>query len=276
MVRPVVDAPTWTEALNAFATLGPPTGDVTENRRTVQHDAQHFGISKLFPVTQYGSDGLPRFTATSDEERTEYELTRQETFQLQFQQAFVAEALLRFPAHHQLPTAEELTTYFARSGLVSSPLAATLARAFLRSWAGDDEGAALTAAPQIEALARRLLLVVNAPLYRLQREQKPGQYPGLGFLLDQLQYYGLPESWYRYLYTLLTNPAGVNARHELAHGFGDYRNPGLAALLLQCAAFLTGLASTVSSSGSRPDDDQNSTITNGNNNRTTTDNGASN
>lgn len=237
-VRDVTDAPTWTDALHAFATLGPPTGDVDANRTTVEEHAKEFVLSKLFPITQFGSDGLPRWHATTDEERREYDLTQQEVFHLEFQRRIVAEALLRFPAHHPLPTEQELTSYFARRPHVPPTLAAALARSFLRWWAGDYEGAGFTVAPRIEALARNLLLSVNTPLYRLQREKAPGQYPGLGFLLEQLRQYGFPEGWYRYLFTFLANGAGLNVRNELSHGFMDYCDLGTSALLLQCAAVL--------------------------------------
>lgn len=252
-VRPVTDATTWADALDAFATLGPPTGDADSNRKTVDQHAQQFVLSKLFPVTQYGSDGLPRWNATSDDERREYDLTQHEAFQLQFQRRFVAEALLRLPAHHALPTADELSAYFARNPLVDTALAAALARSFLRWWAGDYEGAGFTVAPRIEALARNLLLAVNWPLYRLQREQAPGQYPGLGFLLAQLRQYGLPDSWHRYLFTFLANPAGLNLRNELSHGFLDYCDLVTSALLLQCGAFLALPRPRSGAAGTAPD-----------------------
>ncbi len=242
-VRPVTDAPTWSDGLNAFATMPPPTGDADKNRQTVEEHAKQFVLSRLFPVTQFGSDGLPRWHAATDEDRREYDLAQHETFHLQFQRRIVAEALLRFPAHHSLPTEQELTAYFAQQRHVELPLAAALGRGFLRWWAGDYEGAAFTVAPRIEALARNLLLCVNAPLYRLQRERSPGQYPGLGFLLDQLRQFGLPESLYRYLFTFLANSAGMNVRNELAHGFMDNCDLGSSAVLLHCAAVLARLQS---------------------------------
>lgn len=93
-------------------------------------------------------------------------------------------------------------------------------------------------APRVETLARGLLLAVNTPIYRLQRQQAPGQYPGLGFLLDQLRTIGLTEDWYRNLLTILTHAAGLNLRNELAHGFMPDLDRGNSALMLQCAAHL--------------------------------------
>ncbi|MEU7529280.1 hypothetical protein AB0A74_26380 [Saccharothrix sp. NPDC042600] len=77
--------------------------------------------------------------------------------------------------HHATPT--DRSTPKAHTGI---------GRAFARFWAGDTEGAAFTITPRIEALARNLLVESDAGIYRVQRNQAPGQYPGLRFLLDKL------------------------------------------------------------------------------------------
>jgi hypothetical protein len=181
-VKPVTSAASWSDALGAFAMMGPITGSYEENLAKVREYAGQF-ISYLLPRTAYGGAGLPRFTASSDEEREEYLPTSHETFALQMQAEIVAEALLRLPQHHGLPPLERLTAHFARNSIARSDLASILARCFTRWWLGDYEGAAFTATPIVEVLARNLLLSVDASIYRLQRNQSPGQYPGLGSLL---------------------------------------------------------------------------------------------
>lgn len=240
-VRPVTDARDWRSALLAFAAIGPPTGDAAANRRIVEDQAAEFVFSAIFPMSRIGGDGLIRFTATTDEERAEYRLSQHEIFNLQMQAPLVAEALLRFPSHHDLPSPGELAAHFGQSPLVHPQLALGLARSYHRWWAGDYEGAAYTVVPRVEALARNLLLGINEGIYRLQRERKPGQYPGLGSLLASLHDHRLDESWYRYLSTLLVSPTGANLRNELLHGFERDVDFVLSALFLQCAAFLAGL-----------------------------------
>jgi hypothetical protein len=142
------------------------------------------------------------------------------------------------PEHHGLPSLDELSAFIATSDIVDRPLAAALARSLHRWWAGDYEGAAFTAIPRIEALARELLLAADAAVYRLQRQQTPGQYAGLGYLLDMLRTGGLDESWYRYFRTVLFSPAGWNIRNELSHGFLDNVDFVVAALILQLALHL--------------------------------------
>ena len=240
-VRPITDAPNWQSALVAFASIGPPTGDTADNRRLVEEQAE-FVFSAMFPRNRYGGDGLLRFTATTDEDRSEYRLSEQETFSLQMRGPLVAEGLLRFLSHHELPSTGALAAHFGRSSVIAPPLVAlAIARSFHRWWAGDYEGAAFTVVPQIETLARNLLLAVDAGIYRLQRESRPGQYPGLGSLLGTLQEHGLNENWYRYLYTTLASPTGWNLRNEMVHGFVDDVGFAVSALALQCAAYLTGL-----------------------------------
>lgn len=237
-VGPITDASGWQEALDRWATIGPPTGDARENRKAADNHMRT-SLSAIFPHTLYGGDGLPRFAPQTDEERADYFLAQQETFHLQLQSPLVAEALLRIPSAHGLPSADELAAHFSRNSLISDTLAASLARAFLRWWAGDHEGAALAAAARTETLARELLLAQNLPLYRLQREQKPGQYPGLGYLLSALSDEGLlDDSWYRYLRSALAGPAGWNLRNELDHGFLDDVGVIAAAVMLQCATHL--------------------------------------
>jgi hypothetical protein len=236
-VRPVTDADGWQQALDRFAVLGPPTGRAQENGEAVARTAN--SMSAIIPMRQFGGDGLLRFTATTDAERSDYRLAQHELFHLRFHAPLIVEALLRLPEHHGLPSLEELTGHFTRNPIVDLSLAGALARAFHRWWAGDAEGAGFTVAPRIESLARGLLLARNAPIYRLQREQAPGQYPGLGSLLGTLQDEGVvSEDWFRYLHVILSGATGLNLRNELSHGLLDDVDLMASALLLHCAAHL--------------------------------------
>ncbi len=240
-LRMVTDAPDWESALAAFARMGPPTGDVVANRRLVENLAGW--TSSVIPRDLYGRDGLLRFTARTEEELVEYNLSRQEMHALALQGPLIGEALLRLPCHHEVPSVDDIAAYLSRSPRIA-PLSVTLAigDSFHRWWAGDYTGSAFIVVPHIETLARNLLLAVDTGIYRLQREAKPGQYPPLGTLLLLLWQRGLDESWYRYLYTLLVSPTGMNLRNEMAHGFlvGGI-DLGASALFLHCATFLAGL-----------------------------------
>jgi hypothetical protein len=152
-----------------------------------------------------------------------------------------------------MPSLEELTRHFAANTAVPPDLAAAIGRSFLRFWAGDAEGSAFTITPQIEALARHLLIQADVGIYRLQRQQSPGRYPGLRFLLDELSKRGLDASSHRFIFVLCVSVAGFNFRNELSHGFVFGVDEGLAALLLQVAAYLASLKTTPSMAPEKPE-----------------------
>jgi hypothetical protein len=240
-LAPVVDADSWQEALAAFARFGPVSGPAEDNLRAVAENARRFPLGNLFPPVLLGGDGLPRFTATNEEQSAELALAQHEGLHININGGLVAEALVRIMERFGIPDEGELGAYFSRNPGVAPSLGAALARAFVRFWAGDVEGAAFTAVPRIEALARNLVLATRAGIYRVQRQATPGVYPGLGSLLPELRRHGLDESWYRFIHTLCVSVAGPNLRNEVAHGFVDDVGVVHAALLLQAAAYLASL-----------------------------------
>ena len=92
--------------------------------------------------------------------------------------------------------------------------------------------------PKVEALVRALVLTCGLPIYRIQREKTPGQYPGLGALLPEVRKLGMDESWYRFMHTFLASVAGANERNELLHGFIDEVNEPISALVLLANLYL--------------------------------------
>ncbi|MEV5898331.1 DUF4209 domain-containing protein [Nonomuraea fuscirosea] len=241
-LAPIIEADTLSVALTTFALFGPVSGDVVANRATVEAQAREFPISNLFPVHRLGADNMPRYFANSDEDKAEYRLAQYEEMNISFGAGVLAEGLVRIAQKFGIPSEAELAGHFMINPIIDVGLAAALARAFQRFWVGDPEGAAFTAAPRVEALARNLLLVVDEPIYRTQRANTPGQYPGLGALLAFLKAKGVNESWYRFIYTLCANPAGgPNLRNDISHGFISFVNTTYAALLLQAAAYLATL-----------------------------------
>lgn len=236
-LRPVLEAESLSEALDAFVLLGPITGAASRNRQTVEDQQRGSPLSSIFPPRRVDGDGLPRFTPNTDEERLEFHLSATETMHITFSAGLIAEALDRIRDRFGIPPVSKLTWHFARRPIVPLPVATALARSFQRWWAGDGEGAAYTALPRIEALARNLLLAQDVALYRLQRGHSPGVYPGLGPLLDALATTGLNPDWHRFLRTFLASPSGMNLRNEVLHGYHDVEFVN-AALVLQAAGYL--------------------------------------
>lgn len=240
MMAPVVNAADWREALVQFAfAYGPAVGTVERTRKAAEEYARVSIIESLATTEIFGSDGLPRFSPQTDAEKNEMRLARQEAFALQTSAPLLAHLLHKVAEAHGIPSEADLTEFFSQGPLASHELASSISRCFIRFWTGDPEGATFTIAPKIETLARNLVLSLDAGVYRLQRQEKPGQYPGLASLLSTLRERGLDESWYRNILTICGNPAGGwNLRNELAHGFVENSGSPGAAILFQCVMYL--------------------------------------
>lgn len=210
-------ADTWWDSVMRVLSCGPSTGDVDRNRETAVELAREHPLQSLFPNVHLGGDGLPRYRPTSKEEEADDQLTQVETMALQVQGALTAKALRRVGERHA-PAADEVAAALTRAGC-EAVNAVAISRVVRRFNDRDFEAATYTGLPLVERLCRELLLQVDTPIYRIQRERKPGTYPGLGALLPLLRDRGLDESWYRFLRTFLSAPNGWNFRNEALHGF---------------------------------------------------------
>ena len=238
-VQSFLELADWRDALLKLTSGDPPTGSVARNRANADLMAQLAPLQASLPTTLLGGDGLPRFTAATDDEKAEYRLTRCELAHLQVLGSFVDEILRRIGLKWGPIPEDELTAFLGQAVYVPVAVAATIARAFNRYFADDFEAVGYIVTPQVERLVRDAVLAVNEPAYRLQRGQKPGQYAGLGALLPILQNAGIDESWVRFLHTALAATPGFNFRNDLLHGFVDQVRSGHAALVLLAALYLT-------------------------------------
>lgn len=227
------------ETLLLLIANDPPTGKLERNRANAEEMVRIAPLTATLQATLLGADGLPRFTAATDEEQAELRLIRCELAQLQVLGSFVTEILHRIGVKWGPIPVEDLAAFLGEAAHVAPPVSATLARAFNRYFQDDFEAAGYTATPQIERLVRDIVLAVNEPAYRLQRGKTPGQYAGLGALLPVLQRAGVNESWLRFLQTVFAATAGMNFRNDLLHGFVDEIHAGHAALALLAALYLT-------------------------------------
>jgi hypothetical protein len=240
MMAPVVNAADWREALMQFTfAYGPAVGTIEGTKKAVEEHARISILENIATTELFGADGLPRFSPQTDAEKNEMRLARQEAFALQSTAPLLAHLLHKLGEVHGVPSEADLAEFFSQGPLTSNELASSISRCLIRFWTGDPEGATFTIAPKVETLARNLVLSLDAGVYRLQRQEKPGQYPGLASLLSTLREKGLDESWYRNILTICGNPAGGwNLRNELAHGFIQNSGSPGAAILFQCVMYL--------------------------------------
>ena len=232
------NTPSWEASLALLIASGSPSGDASVNREQAEQLAGEAPLYATLAKTRVGGDGLPRFTASFEEERFDWLLAECESLRLSVQGGVIAEVLRRLWSKWGPISEGDLAAYLGQQAHIPGQLSAILARGFIRHFTGDFEGAAYTITPKIEALVRSLALACGLPLYRTQRAKTPGQYPGLGALLPELRKAGLDESWYRFLYTFLASVAGANTRNELLHGFVDEITEPTSALILTAALYL--------------------------------------
>ncbi len=68
LIQSIVGTSTWEEAFLRLVAGEPPSGQLARNQATVADQSQN-SFSTFIPVNQLGPDGLPRRTASSDEQR---------------------------------------------------------------------------------------------------------------------------------------------------------------------------------------------------------------
>lgn len=237
MIEQLVGLESWQDCLAALVSLSPPTGEVSQNRIQASNMGSIAPFFSRIATQILGPDGLPRVTV-SGEEREAYNVVWVEKFRLQVEGPLRAEVLRRAGTKWGVPTEQDAAAFFGQHEHVSTPLAEALGRALVRYFRGDFEGAAFTAVPRIERLAREMLLAIGAPVFRVETQGRPGGFLGLGALLGALAGYGLNESWLRYIDTLLSRQEGLNYRNELLHGSVDDVGEVNAALVLIAAVYL--------------------------------------
>lgn len=242
-LKPVVLAPSWREALDIYwMYYGPATGDINANKELVAEIAKNSVLASTIPTQILGEDGLPRFFPRSEEDKYLIQLTQCESLRLQIFSPLLDLALRKIGEVYGVPTEDELSSFLSQKPSLHEDEAELIARSFIRYWTGDFEGAAFVVVPMIERVARNLLVSIDAGIYRLQKEGKPGQYPGLGSLLQSLRERGMDESWYRCVLTSCCNPVGGwNLRNDLSHGFLLGLPSPAVAVLFQIILYMSNL-----------------------------------
>jgi hypothetical protein len=229
------EMPAWFRRLLAWGNHPSPTGEPHDSRTIVEAQHRNAPLQFLFPIALQTPEGLPLYSPKDADERFELDMVKWETQLLNQWSPILAEALNRV-ARPDVPPIETLAKTFANSAAADDHTAAQLAEAFIRFWTGDTLGSLYTSVPMIESLVRHSVLATDRGIYRLQKNQSPSQYVGLGALLDHLSDgYTVSERDQRFFRALLTHPGGWNLRNELAHGYLASARGSIAAVALYAA-----------------------------------------
>ncbi len=228
-----------------WASYGPPTGDVQRCSEAIEQFLEGLVFWHLMPVQLLGPDNLPIYSGTTEAERFDVEVVRYQARVLSHYQPIMTTALRALVDRFGIPDQASLMGFLLTWPGFDRTTARMAANALVRFWSGDFDGALYTVLPQIERTARSLLLAADEGIYRQQRESTPGQYMGLGALLEPLgRLYGLTEDWQRYYEVCLHHPAGLNLRNFASHGFTGSVAPDVAALVVHLLLHLGTLEVT--------------------------------
>jgi len=231
---------TWQHALISFAKCGPLSGDYERNRAHVEQMRNLAPLTALMPDYLIGPDGLPIYEATSPENRFNGDLTKWEAQVISSKLAPLSAALRSIPERFSMPATADLAAFLASWPSMNRDVVPIAVSSLQRFWSGDFEGAIYIATPWIEAAIRQLIIDAEHGMYRLQSIHKPGQYPGLGAMLDLLPgRFNIGTSWHRFLLAMLNHARGLNLRNQLSHGIVHYDGPLAAALVIHTLLMVT-------------------------------------
>jgi hypothetical protein len=252
-------SPHWQDGLGFFLRTGCPLGELDVLRQQERDIAKVTVFGNVITRTILGADGLPRWTATSEEDHQAERLATHARIRAENEGRILAEGLLRMTGRYGTPAESDLTVFLSSNGQTDQVLALSLARGFRHYWSGDYEACVHVVVTKIEAAARALLRELDEGIYRIQVAKDPGQYPGLYILLHELEKLALDESWAYFLRWLLLGPPGMNIRNDVAHGFVADISPVYAALALRAAGLLITVVApqppSAASTAVRPQDE---------------------
>ncbi|GAA2926214.1 hypothetical protein GCM10010458_05170 [Microbacterium luteolum] len=226
----------WRQALRIFLASKSPAGNHEQNIATAR--ASSVGsIRSLFSRVSFGSHGLPE---RSDSDFDEEELVRTEQVAIRTHGILLDLELNEMERRFGRPAASEIGSWLSVTFNCDPGHAFLFARALHLHWRGEPSDSARIAIPLIEAGARRLLLLLGEPLYRIERGASPGRFPAMDFYLDKLEELDLDVDWVRAVRTTLLDP-GMNLRNMAAHGFKFEFAASEGAVLLRLAGLFCAM-----------------------------------
>ena len=229
---------TWHHAVVAMiANVGPPTGNVVQNRAAVPEFMKAAPLSTMIGHQTVGPDNAPLDeTEGGDEEGV---LRQMEVFQLQSRGAWYLFGLRAILEKWDDIDLDDAEACLSQSPHVDPAVARKIGECLGRHRSGDYDGATSILLPRIERMARDALILLKEPVTRSGGAGSSRKNLTLSDLIDLLGKRGLDESWVRFLRAFLVD--NLNYRNDALHGNVDDANEFVSALVLVGALFLTML-----------------------------------
>lgn len=225
----------WEQGLALFLASDSPSGDDEANRRMAARRRR--GFLDLITRRTFGSHQLPERTGASPDEE---QLARIVQMNLWSSAIVLKTRLVSIAVRFGVPEEASIIAFVSAAYGSSPSIVRPFAQALRLFWSSDPSGAARLAIPLIEAAARELLMLLDAPLYRTERGQSPGRFPAMDFYVDKLEGAGLDPDWVAALRGALLS-RGLNLRNRFAHGFQLDFSDADAALLIRLAGLFIAM-----------------------------------
>lgn len=231
------------DALRAFGSQGPPTGDPTEAEEAAAKLLREHPLMGLFPRAVLG-EVYPSvvFKADTPERHQRLEAAQHRARAAGVWAAIAASIADGLFASHE-PTKRDLDTAVETRHL-SRDLQERIARGFELYSLEQYDDCVHVLVPRIEAALRELAAAAGIPVIVPPREEEPGGVATLGAVLSALKG-PLDEGWRVYVQTVLTDRLALNLRNTVAHGTRPSFGRRDAALLVHIACFLISLNITM-------------------------------
>ncbi len=237
VLRPFDEADDWRGALHEFLHTPCPSGSYDKNVKGAQA-ALNGSLRSLFGTIRFGAHGLPEQSADTPDEKLNMEVTSFELLGLDNWGRWFATGLRRMPTVYGIPDTDDIVAFLMDAYRCDQGMATGFATALRLFWQEEYTASVHVSVPHVEQGVRRLLLLLNEPVYRVEKGKTIGQFPGLGSLLPLLVAEGFDRDWERFIGALLL-PRGHNLRNLVAHGFVDGISPRDAASALRAAGLMT-------------------------------------
>ena len=210
----------WRRAFLGWILMAPPAGVYESNMASAKESLDSSTFRLLVTNVEYNEQGYPTRTLDTYEDHLNSEMARGYSYSLQLYGHVAADALRSLQARFPSMTGTGITSFLRDANRCDEGGAERLGRAIDWFFVGNYDQAFQSLVLNYESLARELLLLLNAPLFRAEVGSKSGQFPGLDFYLQALSEEGYDKSWVESARGLLC-AAGLNLRNKFAHGFQD-------------------------------------------------------
>lgn len=237
------DAPSFEHALMLLAAQPPPGGSPEDIAAQVDRHMQEVPVQFLFGRSLVGPDNAAAtFRATTREEHHRLASATERAQHARIWGMFCARALQRIGEREDRMSAAQLAESL-EGDFVDAETAECIARAIELFWEERFDESAHVIVPRIERTVRELARQLGIPVVRaVGGDREIGGVVTLGPLLRDLAPVFPDAGWHAYLSNLLADPLGLNLRNSISHGLHGRVGPLDAALLVQAALFLAGLA----------------------------------